>query len=112
MTAHNRPERRIPELKDASLLVSQAYVAGEWVDAEGGKTIPVTDPFDGALITHVPDLGPDAARRAIDKAHEVQKAWAKRTAKERSAILKKWWLMKSVTCFLVKMDKVKNLTNL
>ncbi|KLK93265.1 succinate-semialdehyde dehydrogenase [Microvirga vignae] len=91
MTAHNPPERRVPDLKDASLLVSQAYVAGEWVGAEGGKTLPVTDPFDGALITTVPDLGADAARRAIDKAHEVQKAWAKRTAKERSQILRKWY---------------------
>ena len=91
MTAHNPPERRVPDLKDPSLLVSQAYVAGEWVDAAGGKAIPVTDPFDGALIAHVPDLGVEAARRAIDKAHEVQRAWAKRTAKERSQILKKWY---------------------
>ncbi|WP_445503646.1 NAD-dependent succinate-semialdehyde dehydrogenase [Microvirga sp. G4-2] len=91
MTAHNPPERRVPDLKDASLLVSQAYVAGEWVEAQGGKTLPVTDPFDGALITTVPDLGADAARRAIDKAHEVQKAWAKRTAKERSQVLRKWY---------------------
>ncbi|WP_414473423.1 NAD-dependent succinate-semialdehyde dehydrogenase [Microvirga sp. M2] len=91
MTAHNPPERRAPALKDASLLVSQAYVAGEWVDAEGSKTIPVTDPFDGALIAHVPDLGVDAARRAIDAAHRVQKEWAKRTAKERSQILKTWY---------------------
>jgi succinate-semialdehyde dehydrogenase/glutarate-semialdehyde dehydrogenase len=91
MTAHNPPERRVPELKDASLLVSQAYVAGEWVDAADGRTIPVHDPFDGALITAVPDLGVDAARRAIDKAHEVQKGWAKRTAKERSQILRKWY---------------------
>ncbi|MEZ0169746.1 NAD-dependent succinate-semialdehyde dehydrogenase [Microvirga sp. TS319] len=91
MTAHNPPERRAPALTDASLLVSQAYVAGEWVDAEGAKTIPVTDPFDGALIAHVPDLGVDAARRAIEKAHEVQKDWARRTAKERSQILKTWY---------------------
>jgi len=92
MTAHTKPVGpRVPALKDPTLLESRAYVAGEWVDAPEGKTIPVTDPFDGALITHVPDLGADAARRAIDKAHEVQKDWAKRTAKERSAILKKWY---------------------
>ncbi|PVE20258.1 succinate-semialdehyde dehydrogenase (NADP(+)) [Microvirga sp. KLBC 81] len=91
MTAHNRPDRRVPELRDASLLVSQAYVAGAWVDAPDGRTIPVTDPFDGALITTVPDLGPEAARRAIATAHEVQKTWARRTAKERSQVLKKWY---------------------
>jgi succinate-semialdehyde dehydrogenase/glutarate-semialdehyde dehydrogenase len=92
MTAHAKPvDRRVVELKDPSLLVGQAYVAGEWIDAPDGKTIPVTDPFDGALILEVPDLGPEAARQAIDTAHAVQKDWAKRTAKERSTILKKWY---------------------
>ena len=76
MTVHAAPSHRIPDLKDPSLLVSQAYVAGEWIDAPDGKTIAVTDPADGALIVNVPDLGPDIARRAIDKAHEVQKEWA------------------------------------
>ena len=36
-------------------------------------------PFDGAPIVDVPDLGLEAARRAIDTAHAVQKDWAKRT---------------------------------
>ncbi|WP_243370854.1 aldehyde dehydrogenase family protein, partial [Microvirga solisilvae] len=84
MTAHTKTAARVPALKDPSLLVSRAYVAGEWVD--GAKTLPVTDPFDGALITHVPDLGPEAASQAIAKAHAVQKQWAQRTAKERSVI--------------------------
>src|SRR5690242_16504836 len=91
MTAHNFPDRRVLDLKDPSLLVSRAYVAGEWVAAADGRTFPVTDPFDGALIAHVPDLGPEAARHAIDTAHAVQKAWAKRTAKERSAVLRRWY---------------------
>jgi len=91
MTAHAKLERRNIDLKDPSLLVGQAYVAGEWIDAPDGRTFPVTDPFDGALIMNVPELGADVARRAIDKAHEVQKEWAKRTAKERSQILRKWY---------------------
>ncbi len=92
MTVHQKPVgRRTVDLKDPSLLVAKAYVAGEWIDAADGRTIPVTDPFDGALIAEVPDLGPDAARRAIDKAHEVQKEWAARPAKERSQVLKRWY---------------------
>jgi succinate-semialdehyde dehydrogenase/glutarate-semialdehyde dehydrogenase len=83
--------RRAPTLKDPSLLVGKAYIAGEWIEPAGGKIIPVTDPFDGAVIMEVPDLGPEVARRAIDKAHEVQKEWAKRPVKERSAILKRWY---------------------
>lgn len=90
MTAHASLSRRELSLRDLSLLESRAYVAGEWIEA-GGKTLPVTDPFDGALIAHVPDLGPDAARRAIDTAHAVQQDWARRTAKERSRILRAWY---------------------
>jgi succinate-semialdehyde dehydrogenase/glutarate-semialdehyde dehydrogenase len=78
-------------LKDPSLLTGQAYAAGEWIDAPDGKTIPVTDPYDGSLIVNVPNLGPKVVRRAIDKAHEVQKDWAKRTAKERSQVLRRWY---------------------
>ena len=84
-------ERRVVGLRDPSLLVSRAYVAGAWVDAPDGRTFAVTDPYDGALILEVPDLGPEAARQAIEAAHAVQKDWAKRTARERSAILRRWY---------------------
>jgi succinate-semialdehyde dehydrogenase / glutarate-semialdehyde dehydrogenase len=92
MTVHAKPlDRAALGLKDPSLLTGQAYVAGEWIDAPDGKTIPVTDPYDGSLIVNVPNLGPEVVRRAIDKAHEVQKDWAKRTAKERSQVLRRWY---------------------
>ncbi|HLM40625.1 MAG TPA: NAD-dependent succinate-semialdehyde dehydrogenase [Microvirga sp.] len=92
MTVHAKPlDRAALGLKDPSLLTGQAYVAGEWIDAPDGRTIPVTDPYDGSLIVNVPNLGPEVVRRAIDKAHEVQKDWAKRTAKERSQVLRRWY---------------------
>ena len=92
MTVHAKPlDRAALGLKDPSLLTGQAYVAGEWIDAPDGKTIPITDPYDGSLIVNVPNLGPEVVRRAIDKAHEVQKDWAKRTAKERSQVLRRWY---------------------
>lgn len=92
MTAQLKPQSlRTLNLKDPALLTDKAYVAGEWIASPNGKTIAVTDPYDGALIASVPDLGPGMVRRAIDKAHEVQKDWAHRTAKERSRILKAWY---------------------
>ena len=92
MTAQLKPvERRVVELKDRSLLVDRAYVAGEWIAAPDGRSFAVTDPFDGAPIVAVPALDAAAARRAIDAAAEVQKDWAKRPAKERSRILKAWY---------------------
>ena len=41
MTVHLKPvDRRVVELKDPSLLVGQAYVAGEWVDALTARPLP------------------------------------------------------------------------
>ncbi|WP_201839574.1 aldehyde dehydrogenase family protein, partial [Microvirga zambiensis] len=92
MTAQLQPvERRVVDLRDPSLLVEKAYVAGEWVSAADGRSFAVTDPYDGAPIADVPSLGVEAARRAIDVAATVQKDWARRTAKERSRILKAWY---------------------
>jgi len=78
------------DLRDPALLTDHALIAGEWIAPQAGRTIAVTNPFDGALIAEVPDLGPDAARRAIDAAAEAQKAWARRPARERARILRAW----------------------
>lgn len=92
MTVHDKTAgRRVLDLKDPSLLTGKAYVAGEWIGAPDGRTFPVTDPVDGALIMEVPDLGPEIARRAIDAAQVAQKEWAKRPVKERSQVLRRWY---------------------
>lgn len=77
-------------LAEPGLFREAAYVAGDWLPADG-QGIAVTDPFDGKLLGHVPDLGPVHTRQAIDKAHEVQREWAARTAKERARILRRWF---------------------
>jgi succinate-semialdehyde dehydrogenase/glutarate-semialdehyde dehydrogenase len=84
-------EIRQLDLSDPTLLASRAYVGGQWIDAPDGKTFDVTDPFDGALLARLPDLGVDVVRKGIDIAHEVQLVWAKKTAKERSQVLRRWY---------------------
>ncbi|MBR9863652.1 MAG: NAD-dependent succinate-semialdehyde dehydrogenase [Rhodobacteraceae bacterium] len=78
-------------LNDPSLLCSQAYVAGEWIDADNGATFEVKNPARGDVLTTLPDLGIDEVKRAIDAAQKSQKDWAARTGKERAAILRKWY---------------------
>jgi len=78
-------------LKDPSLFTQQAYIGGEWVDAPDGKTEQVTNPATGEVLGTVPVLGRDAVAHAIEVAEKAQKKWKKRTAKERSAILMKWY---------------------
>ncbi len=77
-------------LKDPSLLTEKAYIAGEWVSAEDGKTFPVTNPARGDVIANVADMSRKDAARAIAAADVARREWAARTGKERAAILRKW----------------------
>jgi|TARA_Y100000294_G_scaffold61445_1_gene58248 succinate-semialdehyde dehydrogenase/glutarate-semialdehyde dehydrogenase len=79
------------ELQDPTLLRTRAYIGGEWIDADSGATFDVTDPATGDVVATVADLGVDETRRAVDLADEAQKAWAARTAKDRGAVLRRWY---------------------
>ena len=71
-----------------NLFPAKMYIAGEWIETE--KTIQVLNPATQELIGTVPDGGEDEAERAVTAAYEAGKAWAKRTAADRSAILLEW----------------------
>ncbi len=77
-------------LKNPSLLRQQAFLAGRWCDADSGATFAVTDPATGEVIGQVPDMGAHETRRAIDAAQAAWAGWRRRTARERSAILRRW----------------------
>jgi len=77
-------------LNDPSLLCEKAFVAGEWVAADDGKTFEVTNPARGDVLCSVPDLGNAEIKRAIDAAYAAQKEWAAKTGKERGNILRAW----------------------
>ncbi|WP_425091409.1 NAD-dependent succinate-semialdehyde dehydrogenase [Tropicimonas sp. S265A] len=79
------------QLADPDLLATKAYVAGEWVDADSGKTFAVRNPARGDVIAHVPDLGRADVARAIAAAEPAQKEWAARTAKDRAGVLRRWF---------------------
>ena len=77
------------ELRRPDLLRETAYVAGEWVTSDA--TIDVVNPATGDVVARVPSLGAAETRRAIDAAAEAMPAWAARTAKERAAVLRRWF---------------------
>ncbi len=79
------------KLKDPSLLISQAFVAGDWVAADSGETFAITNPARGDVICKVADCGVSETRRAIEAAYKAQKPWAARTGKDRAAVLRKWY---------------------
>ncbi len=79
------------QLKDASLLKRQGHIGGQWVDAEGKGQFDVTNPANGEIVARIADMGAAETRRAIDAANQALPGWRGKTAKERSAILRRWY---------------------
>lgn len=79
------------QLKDTSLFKTLAWVDGQWIAADSGKTLDVRDPATGDVLAKVPDLGADETTRAVAAAEVAQKPWAARTGKERAGILRRWF---------------------
>lgn len=73
------------------LLRDAGYIDGVWTSGDATKTFDVLNPATGELLASLPDMGAAETRAAIDAAHAAQPAWAARPAKERSAILRKWF---------------------
>src|SRR5688572_30320021 len=78
-------------LADLKLVPEQAYIGGEWVSAKSKKTYVVTNPATGATIAPMPDMDAIDTRLAIEAAHGAFPAWQARAAKERAAILRRWF---------------------
>jgi succinate-semialdehyde dehydrogenase/glutarate-semialdehyde dehydrogenase len=79
------------ELNNPALFREQSYINGEWVAAANGETFAVTNPADGSLLADVAELDVDGARAAIEAAAAAWPSWRSKTAKERSAILRRWF---------------------
>lgn len=77
------------QLQDSSLLRTQCFIDGQWVG--GAATIEVRNPASGELVAKVPRLGATETRAAIEAADRAWAPWRARTAKERAAILRKWF---------------------
>ncbi|RUU61304.1 NAD-dependent succinate-semialdehyde dehydrogenase [Mesorhizobium sp. M2C.T.Ca.TU.002.02.1.1] len=79
----------LAKLRDSSLATDKALLAGRWLDrSESGKTFDVSNPATGEVIATLPDFGRVEAGRAISAAYAAQKGWAKKTGKERAAVLR------------------------
>ncbi|MBC93280.1 MAG: succinate-semialdehyde dehydrogenase I [Rhodospirillaceae bacterium] len=79
------------QLADSKLFRQKCYVNGDWIDADDGNTIDVTNPVDNSIIGTIPKLGSEETRRAIEGAEKAQRNWRQLTGKERSTILRNWY---------------------
>ncbi|TDQ77730.1 succinate-semialdehyde dehydrogenase/glutarate-semialdehyde dehydrogenase [Dongia mobilis] len=88
--AMKAPGASLP-IKDKALLRQQCYIDGQWVNADSGKTIDVTNPATGEVLATIPNMGAAETKRAIEAANAAWPAWRKKTAKERAVLLRKWY---------------------
>ncbi|MGB9024462.1 MAG: NAD-dependent succinate-semialdehyde dehydrogenase [Rhodomicrobium sp.] len=71
-----------------SLIRQQCMVNGRWI---GEPETAVYNPATGAAIARVPNFGATETKAAIEAAHRAFPGWSGRLAKERSAILRRWF---------------------
>jgi len=79
------------KLNNPSLLKTQAFINGQWVNADSGETLTVTNPANNDLIGTVAKCGQAETQRMIDAAHEAHQQWANTTVKERARLLRNWY---------------------
>lgn len=78
------------QLQDPTLVKTQAFIDGQWCDADTGATHPVINPATGEVLTQVPDMGAAETNLAIAAADRALPAWRGKTAKDRATLLRKW----------------------
>jgi succinate-semialdehyde dehydrogenase/glutarate-semialdehyde dehydrogenase len=81
----------LAQLKDPSLLKTDALINGQWVKGSAAARFDVQDPATGQKLADVANLGPSDAETAVKAANAVWPAWRAKTGKERSIILRKWF---------------------
>jgi len=79
------------KLRDPDLLRTRAFIGGKWLDAASGATHAVVNPATREPLGTVPDMGIAETRSAIEAAARAFPPWAALTAKERAAILRRWY---------------------
>ena len=78
-------------LKNLNLLKTHGYINGQWVGDNVKSRFDVTNAYTNEVISTLPDMGKKETDKAILAANAAWPQWRSRTAKERAAILKKWF---------------------
>ena len=76
-------------LSRPDLLREACFIAGAW--ETGAEQIVVENPATGRPLGVAPNLGAEAAERAVAAAHVAGAAWRALTGKQRGAVLRRWF---------------------
>ncbi|WP_324022139.1 succinate-semialdehyde dehydrogenase (plasmid) [Pantoea sp. JZ29] len=79
------------QLKNPDLLQTRCLINGEWVQAQDRGVIEVNNPATGDIIASVPAMSALDTTNAIKSAQTAFNGWRQRAAKERTALLRRWF---------------------
>ena len=78
-------------LNEPSLLQTGAFINGHWRHDAGAAPVIVTNPSTGEEIAQVTGVDKATTVEAIEAAAAAQPSWAATPAKERAAIIRRWF---------------------
>jgi succinate-semialdehyde dehydrogenase/glutarate-semialdehyde dehydrogenase len=93
----NWPDRRkeIDSVRSESDILAsiptKLFIGGEWVDAEGGATLTVSDPATGEQLAVIASASESDGQKAMDAAANAQESWGNSAPRVRGEILRKAW---------------------
>lgn len=79
------------QLQRPDLFRQQAFIAGQWCQADSGQQLEVSNPATGQLLGQVPSMGAVETRRAIEAANTALPGWRSQTAAARQQVLQRWY---------------------
>ena len=79
------------DLRDPTLLKQASLINGEWRMSSDNSTVKVLDPANHNVVAEVTRLTQADVEQAISAAEQALISWRKKTAKERSTLLRRWF---------------------
>ncbi len=73
----------------------QAYINGQWCDADNKETLTVSDPATGKVIGQIPNMAANEAKKAIQAAYDALPQWQVLTGHQRAQLLQNWFRLLS-----------------
>ena len=80
-------------LRDATLFHEACLIGRDWNFGEASRRINVTTPETGATLGSVPALTRSEVADAIATAHDAFAVWSRKSASERSILLRRWYTL-------------------
>jgi succinate-semialdehyde dehydrogenase/glutarate-semialdehyde dehydrogenase len=76
-------------MHQSNLIKKSSFINGQWLSSD--KSFEVTNPFDNNVLANVSNAGVVETAQAVKSAKGALKAWSKKSANERSIIMRKWF---------------------